>query len=294
VFSKGDLYLCIMNISLDHCGIYKITNIVNNKSYIGSSLNIETRWKTHIRNLQSDNHKNPHLQSAFNEYGERNFICESIENLDNLNTKSEILSKMLERESYWMMYYESYNRNIGYNIRPAIKLDFKREYSKEMLEKMSKSHLGKKLSKKHRENIRKSLYKKVYQIDKNGNIVKLWNSVIEASKGTNTISQNISACCKRKVKYANGYQWCYVDNFNDFQSKLPGVEGNPIKQVKDGKIIKKWPSIKSAMKELKLNRNQLKYLLKKNKEFQYDKINFITWNDIHKNDRYNLHQKENV
>lgn len=42
------------------CGIYKITNLINNKIYIGQSVNIEARWKGHIRN--SKNIKNERLQ----------------------------------------------------------------------------------------------------------------------------------------------------------------------------------------------------------------------------------------
>ncbi|WP_366140436.1 GIY-YIG nuclease family protein, partial [uncultured Fibrobacter sp.] len=39
------------------CGIYKITNLVNGKSYIGQSINISSRWKQHTQSL--DKIKNP-------------------------------------------------------------------------------------------------------------------------------------------------------------------------------------------------------------------------------------------
>lgn len=54
-------------------GIYRIRNLTNNKSYIGSSINIEKRWKEHRRHLKSNVHRNPHLQHAFNTYGEASF-----------------------------------------------------------------------------------------------------------------------------------------------------------------------------------------------------------------------------
>jgi len=59
-------------------GIYKITNIINNKMYIGQSINMESRFKSHINSLKKNNHHNRHLQFAFNKYGENNFKFEII------------------------------------------------------------------------------------------------------------------------------------------------------------------------------------------------------------------------
>ena len=61
------------------CGIYKITNIKNNRIYIGSSKNILQRWKTHIKELENNNHKNIYLQYDWNEYTKDCFIFEILE-----------------------------------------------------------------------------------------------------------------------------------------------------------------------------------------------------------------------
>lgn len=83
--------------------IYKITNIINNKVYIGQSNNPQKRWKEHIR--LGKNNKNSKLYSAINKYGVNNFIFEIIEeNIKNYN----------EREKYWIKYYNSIKN--GYNI----------------------------------------------------------------------------------------------------------------------------------------------------------------------------------
>ena len=50
-------------------GIYKITNKINNKMYIGSSKNITGRWNYHIDDLFENKHHSYKLQKEFNEFG---------------------------------------------------------------------------------------------------------------------------------------------------------------------------------------------------------------------------------
>ena len=58
-------------------GIYKITNKLNGKYYVGSAININYgcrgRWACHIRGLNGNYHYNHHLQSAWNKYGKDTF-----------------------------------------------------------------------------------------------------------------------------------------------------------------------------------------------------------------------------
>ena len=84
--------------------IYKITNIVNNKVYIGKTLEtMEKRWKEHQKD--SSRFTDRPLYRAMNKYGLENFTIEIIDepNIDLLS----------ERESYWIEYYKSYHH--GYN-----------------------------------------------------------------------------------------------------------------------------------------------------------------------------------
>lgn len=86
--------------------IYKITNKINNKSYIGKTLlTPEKRFKEHISDSKKDRCKNRPLYRAFNKYGVNNFSLETIEECNN-----SILS---DRESYWIEYYNTYKK--GYN-----------------------------------------------------------------------------------------------------------------------------------------------------------------------------------
>ena len=47
-------------------GIYKITNPENQYFYIGSSYDINNRWRKHLERLTKGNHPNIHLQRAYN------------------------------------------------------------------------------------------------------------------------------------------------------------------------------------------------------------------------------------
>jgi group I intron endonuclease len=62
-------------------GVYRIRNLVNGKVYIGSTASdLAYRWREHRKRLRGGQHGNRHLQSAWNKYGEHNFIFEVIEN----------------------------------------------------------------------------------------------------------------------------------------------------------------------------------------------------------------------
>lgn len=64
-------------------GIYCIENITNHKTYIGSSKNIYQRLLKHFALLRHNKHQNPHLQSAWNKYGEDSFRWYILELCDN-------------------------------------------------------------------------------------------------------------------------------------------------------------------------------------------------------------------
>lgn len=66
------------------CGIYKITNMLNNECYIGKSIDIDRRWKQHKYRYDKAELKcyNYHLYRAFRKYGIDNFNFEIIEICD--------------------------------------------------------------------------------------------------------------------------------------------------------------------------------------------------------------------
>lgn len=88
-------------------GIYKITNIINGKCYIGQSVNIHKRWNNHKSACYNTNaHEyNYYLYRAMRKYGIENFTFEIIEECE------QIL--LNEREKFWISYYDTFKN--GYN-----------------------------------------------------------------------------------------------------------------------------------------------------------------------------------
>lgn len=64
-------------------GIYKITNKINNKFYIGSTVNFNNRFNRHKIDLRKNIHANSYLQNAVNKYNIDNFIFEIIAECSN-------------------------------------------------------------------------------------------------------------------------------------------------------------------------------------------------------------------
>ena len=91
--------------------IYKITNIQNQKVYIGQTIRpIEQRFHRHINDAMN-NILDTHFARAIRKYGKDNFI---IEEIDSAKTQNELN----EKEQYWIQYYNSVNN--GYNETNAI------------------------------------------------------------------------------------------------------------------------------------------------------------------------------
>lgn len=86
-------------------GIYKITNLINNKIYIGSSKNLTRRLKNHFSSLKRNKHGNSHLQFSYNKYGLEYFNSEIIEECD--------LNILIQREQYYIdLLKPEYNKRI--------------------------------------------------------------------------------------------------------------------------------------------------------------------------------------
>lgn len=90
--------------------IYAIQCKVNDKIYIGQTINYKNRIENHKRALKTNKHTNPYLQQDYNEYGIDNFMFYKLEENvpDTLN---------LKRETYYMNLYGGTNSEMIYNVK---------------------------------------------------------------------------------------------------------------------------------------------------------------------------------
>ena len=81
--------------------IYKITNTINQKCYVGQTVKtLEKRFSQHKNNYTKPYFQQIVLYKAFKKYGIENFTFEEVEEVSN-----ELLD---EREKYWIKFYNSY------------------------------------------------------------------------------------------------------------------------------------------------------------------------------------------
>ena len=185
-------------------GIYQIINTVNQKRYIGYSMNISERVMQHKYKLKNRKHCNDHLQSAWNLYGEYAFVFEVIEYCDK--------SKLCEREDYWVKVLNTRNSEFGYNIKYTDPNGGQGQAEETKL-KIGKSQMGRVFPKELIRKIAEKNKVKVIQFTLNGELVKEYDSIKEANAVTGI--SNICTCCKNIYKTAGGFVWKYKKDINE-------------------------------------------------------------------------------
>lgn len=113
-------------------GIYQILNKVNGKRYVGSSINLEARWGAHLRSLRRGQHCNPHLQCAFDKYGEECFAFEVLEHVEHL-------VQLIPREQHYLD-----APNPEYNTCPTAGSPLGRRATEETRKRLSEALSGEK------------------------------------------------------------------------------------------------------------------------------------------------------
>lgn len=231
-------------------GIYKITNTINGRFYIGSAVSISKRWNVHKSQLRNGKHHSATLQRAWNKYGEDAFEFSVVEYVDR--------ERLLEVEQEYIDRLNPCDPKVGYNISKmasavCLKGPDNPNYGKPMSgmqkEKIRQSLLGHEVSEETRTAISKSckglltgrknpMYglpvsqerrraqsekmkgrfsgennpaaRPVIKYDLDMNFLGAYATAKQAAATVGGDNSNISTCCRGRYKTAYGYIWRYA------------------------------------------------------------------------------------
>lgn len=237
--------------------IYKITNTINDKIYIGKTINLEKRWYQHRRMKE-----NKVLYKAFDKYGIENFTFEEVVNIK--SEDKETLNFILDiLETFYIKKFDSYNK--GYNCTLGGEGTVGRVVSEENRINLRNSHLGYKHTEEQKEKIGNALRGKSRD---HGMIAKaalkrrkpilqysLDGEFIQEYEGPTLIkgiyAAGIIYCCKNILRQSQGYIWRYKES-EDFPLKIEAtgmfhIKGKPVYQyTKQGEFVNEYNSINEA------------------------------------------------
>jgi group I intron endonuclease len=136
--------------------IYKITNLINGKFYIGSTIRAKhIRKYEHFSSLRLGSHYNSYLQKSWNKYGEQSFKFEILEDFrfPIYYEQKYIGEYVVVREFYWVSLL-----NPEYNIRTDITIgNTGCHHSEETKNKIRIANTGKQIGRKHSKETREKM-----------------------------------------------------------------------------------------------------------------------------------------
>ena len=215
--------------------IYKITNQKNGMVYIGSSIEVERRWRQHKEASinEKDHHYNYPLMIAFREFGIANFTFEVIDTLPDHQA-------MIKAEHDWIVKENCVVPN-GYN----------------QTHQTDSPLLDPAIAKKMSDTKRAKYGKRVCEIDEDKNILEIWDSLAEAGEKTGLDRFKISDVCNGKRLTTGNRVFRFLDEADNILipvEKVNQVQANRItkaskkvvKMTLEGEILQVYDSIALA------------------------------------------------
>lgn len=253
------------------CGIYKIQNLINDKIYIGQSVDIDYRFRNHKSesfNPKSNSYDTA-IHRAIRKYGVENFSFDIIEEC--------CQDELREREIYWINYYGSFGN--GYNLTtggegvPTINIKQVQSLWNEGLSineiattmncdkhtvirilESYETYSNEESYKRGRKNAKAKISKSVVQYDKNGVLIKTYNSSTDAEQQTGIKACDIRCAASGFQVSAGGYQWIYKgDNPPGVYNAKSSNDKKPVLQFDlHGNFIAEYPSASEAQRAVGL------------------------------------------
>ena len=246
--------------------IYKITNRVNGKVYIGQTVqDFERRYcikgegveRVYLRHKMLKEYGygyNKHLLESFEKYGVDNFELNKY--FDFAFSRDELNIKEVMWINYYNSYRNGYNNNLG-----------------------GKGNSGFDGLK----GINNPSGRKIVQISLNGEFIREWDYIVEVENSLGILRSDICGVCSGDKKSAGGFMWRYVEDYNkDIQPYKKETNAIPVIQLSlDGKYIDRFNSIIEAGKRTRLDYKSISGACSSNrksygghiwvKECEYDK-----------------------
>lgn len=226
--------------------IYKITNKINNHSYIGQTKNkrgfngrydssgvgIERVYRYYKREQKGGRFCNNYLLNALEKYGLDAFdVCEV---LDTAMSAEELD----EKEIYYIDYFDSYNN--GYNLTLG-----------------GERGCGEKQP-KGKDN---PLSVAVCQLTLDGKLIKIWDSLADIRRDSEYNVPNIELTCRGINSHSYGYLWVFKKDYDEnkeYKWKPSKVYRQVVLLDRSNNVIKEFPSVIQASREMHVDRKTVR------------------------------------
>lgn len=247
--------------------IYKITNSINGKIYVGQTFrNVQERFKEHLRMGRKEEvgYKSL-LYYAIKKYGKDAFSVDTLEECPD--------DKLNEREIYWIDTLGTCEN--GYNISRGVQKEPK-YHSADILRLWQQGYCTKEISnivdiskqiviKRLRENgvtskeimsrgslIGNTNRRKVIRFSPDASDIVIYNSMTDASRENHITVAQITMVCRGERNFAGGYRWVYYEGEETLKDIKPMSITHCVREVhqytKDGQYIRSFSSLSDARK----------------------------------------------
>lgn len=248
-------------------GVYKITNKINGKFYVGSSNTIFGRWQNHASDFSNNTHPNQKFNDAINKYGMENFSFEILEMHDviGLNEREQYYLDTLCKAQEYINRESMFFITHTYNIKPRVEGLVGLPMSHETIVRA----------------IRTRGYEKIYKVSKDGCVIDVYElqNQAAADNGINrtTISKSIK---EKKCPKGKDFYFIYESEYNsefipeDYQVHNKGVTGTSIPEYYKevycydvyGRFFKKFISNTAAAKYFDVDTSSTSRMVNKTKK----------------------------